>query len=131
MNQALSSSAIRIFGFFLSLLVVFPHCAIAGWFGPDNYEECMLDKMKGQDKSMRSIANNACLATFPKPMDIRVFAGFGDDKEIKLLWDGSNIEIIKNNSSYQITSVDMLLSKENCADTRELKFPVFLRRPAP
>lgn len=119
MNQVLSSAFIRIFGLLLSLLVVFPHCAIAGWFGPDNYEECMLDKMKGQDKSMRSIANNACLAKFPKPMAITEFAGFGDDKDIKLLWDGSNIKIIRNNSSYQITSVGMLLSKENCADTRE------------
>lgn len=119
MNQVLSSSAIRIFGFFLSLLVVFPHCAIAGWFGPDNYEECMLDKMKGQDRSMRGIANNACLSMFPRPMQITVFAGFGDDKEIKLLLDGSNIRIIRNNSPYQITAVTLLLSKKNCADTRK------------
>lgn len=119
MTHIISSSASYLSGLFLSLLVVFPHHAIAGWFGPDNYEECMLEKMKGQDKSMRGVANNACLAMFPKPMEITVFAGFNDDKEIKLLLDGSNIKIIRNNSPYQITVVSLLLSKKNCFETRK------------
>lgn len=37
----------------------------AGWFGPDSYDECILDKMKGQDTRFYSYAGRACREKFP------------------------------------------------------------------
>lgn len=39
--------------------------ALAGMFGPDNYEECVLEKMKGQEKHMLPTARGACTKKFP------------------------------------------------------------------
>jgi hypothetical protein len=38
--------------------------ANAGWFGPSNYDECMLDKMKGQPWTMGEIVAKACILQF-------------------------------------------------------------------
>jgi hypothetical protein len=38
--------------------------AKAGWFGPSNYDECMLDKMKGQPWNMGEIVAKACTLQF-------------------------------------------------------------------
>ena len=37
----------------------------AGWFGPSNYEECVLEKMKGQLPYMVKTARDACRLKFP------------------------------------------------------------------
>jgi hypothetical protein len=39
--------------------------AYAGWFGPANYDECVLDTMKGQREYMMSSAESACRTRFP------------------------------------------------------------------
>ncbi len=42
--------------------------AVAGWFGPDNYEECVLENMKGVTSNTAAAAiAKACDAKFPKP----------------------------------------------------------------
>jgi hypothetical protein len=41
--------------------------ANAGWFGPSNYEECVLEKMKGQSRYMFNAAMRACDDKFPCP----------------------------------------------------------------
>jgi hypothetical protein len=42
--------------------------ANSGWFGPANYDECMLEKMKGQGYYMAEIAKETCRLKFqPKP----------------------------------------------------------------
>ncbi len=42
--------------------------AWAGWFGPDNYEECILDSMKGVTSNAAAVAiAQACRAKFPLP----------------------------------------------------------------
>jgi hypothetical protein len=38
--------------------------AYAGWFGPSDYNECMLQKMKGQPEYMLDIAATACAYQF-------------------------------------------------------------------
>jgi hypothetical protein len=38
--------------------------AHAGWFGYDNYDDCMLGRMKGQDKSLYRNADKACKRQF-------------------------------------------------------------------
>lgn len=39
----------------------------AGWFGPDNYDDCVLEKMKGQETKAAIIhARKACRKKFPE-----------------------------------------------------------------
>jgi hypothetical protein len=38
--------------------------ANAGWFGPSNADECLLEKMKGQLPGMFEIASAACIYQF-------------------------------------------------------------------
>jgi hypothetical protein len=37
----------------------------SGWFGPDNYDDCVLEKMKGQAMKMIHTAHDACWPKFP------------------------------------------------------------------
>ena len=90
--------------------------ATAGWFGPDNYEECVVDKMKGQDKSMLKMVEKACEAKFPKPVSVAEYAGFGDNKEIKIDWMGNVVKVLKNDTTYEITEVIMIFSRKKCDD---------------
>ncbi len=41
--------------------------ASAGWFGPSNYQECVLGEMKGQPAYMLPNAEKACALRFPCP----------------------------------------------------------------
>jgi hypothetical protein len=41
--------------------------AHAGWFGPSNYRECLLDEMKGRVASMLSTVKGLCNERFPCP----------------------------------------------------------------
>jgi len=50
--------------------------ANAGWFGPSNYDECMLDKMKGQPWTMGDIAAKACMLQFV--CDAKSAAGYSE-----------------------------------------------------
>lgn len=58
----------RILFALLFTLVAEP--ASAQLFGPKNYEECMLEKMKGQAANMAGIARAACLRTFPQEVEL-------------------------------------------------------------
>ena len=51
----------------ICLLVWMPIPAMGGWFGPSNYDECILEHMKGvtSDKAVLEI-RKACRAKFPK-----------------------------------------------------------------
>lgn len=49
-------------------LITFAGSASAGWFGPSNYEECILDNMKGVTSNAAAIAiASACRSQFPEP----------------------------------------------------------------
>lgn len=45
------------------VLYSYKHAA-AGWFGPSNYNECLIDKMKGQNALMMPRAAAECLTQF-------------------------------------------------------------------
>jgi hypothetical protein len=38
--------------------------ANAGWFGPNDYHECLIDKMKGQNVFMLRMVETECLTQF-------------------------------------------------------------------
>lgn len=50
----------------LSIVLVAPSSVLAGWFGPSNYDECILESMKGvtSDKAAILIARS-CRKKFP------------------------------------------------------------------
>ncbi len=83
----------------------------ASLFGPRNYEECVLEKMKGQNSNMRSFAVDACLKSFPKEELI-------DDSKIKAVWCDSKpttqtycVTIPKN---IKITRAEALFFSDDC-----------------
>ena len=57
---------------FICTMIVVATASIAGMQGyslsssPKNYEQCMLDSMKGQDRSMYSIASRECRRLHPQ-----------------------------------------------------------------
>lgn len=74
-------------GFILSILA--PLDARAGWFGPDNYEDCILEKMKDQPRNMMPYAEDACEKKFPyEKINCLPFAGriFGLEASIGICW---------------------------------------------
>ena len=67
MTSALFTTLVRFGSLALiTLLTVISLPAHAQFFGPKNFEECVLEKMKGQAPNMISIARSACLKQFPQ-----------------------------------------------------------------
>lgn len=77
--------AITLFGSLLAATTSF-----AGVFGPSNYEECVLDKMKGQAPNMMYIAKAACLKAFPEEPTESVIA----NDRIKYTWCKSEYDSV-------------------------------------
>jgi hypothetical protein len=83
----------------------------ASLFGSRNYEECVLEKMKGQNSNMRSFAVDACLKLFPREELI-------DGNKIKAEWCESKatsqtycVTIPKN---IKITRAEALFFSDDC-----------------
>lgn len=112
LKTKISTAALMIFIFF------YPIISNAGWFsGPENYDECMLEKMKGQDKSMRGHAMRACRKLFPiEPVEKEIF--WIEWSKIKTAWrqNGSTIEITieENLSNYNISKIVATFSTQKC-----------------
>jgi hypothetical protein len=92
--------------------------ANAGWFGPSNYEECVLEKMKGQQGYMLKTAQDACQAKFKDEskevlLDQRLIqANWCLDEQTK-----KEICIVDKPNNYEITSVKLFYSYQtNCAE---------------
>ena len=51
----------------ISTAICISNTAHAQLWGPKNYEECVLDKMKGQHQSLLYTAREACRIAFPPP----------------------------------------------------------------
>ena len=66
------------FGFLFACCFMLPMSANAGLFGPGNYEECVLDNMKGitSDQAAGAVAA-ACRSKFSKPPEVDPEFGTG------------------------------------------------------
>lgn len=98
------------------LLLIFLSCgASADWFGPDNYEECVLDKMKGQPKEMMWTAQTACEKKFPFEKELY---GYSDDLEINWVTSGSTIYLVieENYGEYTVTRYEAKFSTKQCSE---------------
>jgi len=55
----------KVLGF---VMVLVSESTLAGWFGPSNYDECLLDNMKGVASNTAAVAiAQACRSKFPLP----------------------------------------------------------------
>lgn len=93
--------------------------AHAGLFGPKNYDECVLDKMKGQDRSLLYNARSACEREFPSIVKL-------DNNKIEYTWCESSAtsEVIcmKNApKSYKIERIEGLFFYAECGAERQPK----------
>lgn len=100
------------------LVLLDVHSAQAGLFGPSNFDECVLDKMKGQSPNMLATARSACYEKFPQ--EFRLNEGTHYKKgQLKHSWcattDSSiTICIDENKTKYKFTKVIIKPSKEPC-----------------
>ena len=90
--------------------------SIAGWFGPDNYEECVLEKMKGQNVLMIVIVRAACEKMFPYEKKLQ---NYKKNIEIGWLseWPRISLSIKKNYGNYTITRYEASFSTKSCDET--------------
>jgi len=90
----------------------------AQFFGPKNYEECMLEKMKGQAPNMASIASRACLQSFPREILL-------SDPVVTSTWcDGSDDTIsacATVKPDYKVTRAEAIFTRAKC-DSPESNF---------
>ena len=99
---------------FLLLGFIFvPMVGLAGWFDPDNYEDCVLEKMKGQDRGLISTARKACRYQFPKEIELQ---GQWGNVDIMWKWSDSSLiaEITRNDSEYEVTRFKAIFSTVPC-----------------
>ncbi len=114
--------AIAIFSV-LALFILMPFDVRAGWFGPDNYEDCVLEKMKDQPRNMMYLAQEACEKKFPYEKELVPHvsgppgwgAGNYKSNDLELSWcdtSSSSISIcvLKNETDYRITKAIIAFS---------------------
>ena len=104
----------------------------AQWFGPKNFEDCVLDKMKGQQPNMVGIARAACLKLFPQEVLLT-------EEYAKSTWCETNADSIgvcvTLKDGYKITRAESVFSRTSCETsdsgsssfeaTVEAKLPTF------
>jgi len=103
--------------FLTGLLVATP--ARAGWFSYDNYDDCMLGRMKGQDTSMYVNADKLCKKQFGveeyiSSSDVEWSFGYSPA--------GHRIRIEKYPPEYAITKGEFLFSDKLCEGLKENDF---------
>lgn len=112
-----------------ALLLTISQASHAGLFGPSNFEECVLDKMKGQDRSMIYVAREACAKAFP---DLEQSL---DDESIKSTWCESTktkqvICVTEQPKNYKITKIEANFYTDKCENIQGKK-PVIIRAQKP
>jgi hypothetical protein len=101
--------------FFAAAALMQPVVSHAGWFGPDNYEDCMLAKMKGQNSGMYFTAHAACAKMFEQEIY----------RSIKTSWEYANGYItitIPEDSGYIVTKGQFSFASKNCGATTDDDF---------
>ena len=101
-----------IISLILIALIYTPCESFGGWFGPSNFEECVLEKMKDQNKSLIGFARKACEKEFPYEKEINL-----DQENIKISWNNEGgylgITIVTRSENYILTRIDAIFSKKN------------------
>jgi hypothetical protein len=111
-----------------TFVLMFSSSVAHAWnpFGPSNYEECVVEKMKGQDRAMINRVHDACELRFPHEREL----GLMTEPDFRWTWgmqpDGKvSFRIITNETKYDITRAQLLLFESNCGSSTQ-----FLESPA-
>jgi hypothetical protein len=106
---------IKIIVLICLLIIPCANKSYAGWFGPSNYDECVLEKMKGQKGYMLPTVRSACEKDFPYEKNITNFYN-----KIRTNWyDDLGVIIFKieeNFSDYRITRCVAIFSENTCEE---------------
>ena len=98
---------------FLLFILLFPNSLLAGAAGPGNYNECVLQKIRGQVKSTISRARRICESEFPFEKKLR-----GYDKKVEIKWwstsDSLHLAIQANHGDYRITRFNAKFARKPC-----------------
>lgn len=104
----------------LGLSVTFTS-ADAGLFGPNNFPDCVLEKMKGQDRSLLGTARSACRRQFPEETPLVQGVDYRVGQIVSSWCDTEDDSVVicldKNESSYKITKAVLTLNDASCGET--------------
>ena len=104
---------------FLSFILLFPALLPAGASEPGSYNECVLQKIRGQVKSTISSARRICESEFPFEKKLR-----GYDKKMEIKWrstsDTLHLAIQANHGDYRITRFNAKFAIKPCNEIRGL-----------
>ena len=112
---------------FIALVgLIIPNVALADLFGlSTNYDECVVNDMKGQDRTMRRYVTRSCERKF----ETRIYKSDSYSvPPIILTWRSESGEIIvaikKNNSDYELTRAILTFSDVPCAQSKENNYKI-------
>lgn len=94
----------------------------AGLFGPSNYEDCVLDKMKGQAPNLVSLVVQACKRQFPTEETLIVGENYKKGQLVSK-WsettsDTISFNVERNDTAYKLTRAEAQFWKLGCDQTR-------------
>jgi hypothetical protein len=101
--------------YILALAFLWPLSAQAGWFSYDNYEDCMLGRMKGQGPSMQPNAEKLCKKEFKTEFSI-------DTDKIKWSFShnsGDTVVELEPSDDYLVTCGKFAFFDKPCSDVKE------------
>jgi hypothetical protein len=101
------------------LMILCAHTAAhGGWFSYDNYEDCMLDRMKGQPPMMYPTAERACKKKFGVEVDV-----YGGNVKWEFASTGISVTSASDGTDeYEITSAEFSFSPKSCNGSTEADF---------
>lgn len=103
----------------LTCLLTSPQAALAwDFWGPSSFEECMLEKMKGQEASQRKYAYRVCSQRFPQEVTIppdKITYTWNIEED----WRGRDVITITVSSSvgYSPSRAEIFFANEYCSDS--------------
>lgn len=116
-------------------IIMLPWVTVAGLFGPSNFEECMVEKMRGQPSNMYGDVYQLCKKRFPikEPKKSRVHP---KTDELQYTWHQSAlttsifepskayiaIKITRNKTGYKLTDFVGTFSEKECAVSADTDF---------
>ena len=107
------------------IICMYPSISLAGWFGPSNFDECVLESMKGVTNDVAATAIiRSCHAKFPVKMSVDSEV---PENVVRQLGGGASLDnygffsgtIYNGNSEWTITQITIAISpktKEKISD---------------
>jgi len=103
--------------FVILLVCLSATAANAGWFSYDDYEDCMLGRMKGQPQSMYNLADRACSKQFKVEVAVPK-----DGVEWEFTYSIGTVSVkIASAGDYEVTKAELSFSDKPCSESKTLE----------